>query len=137
LICVAALWLQNAIATIISFASVGIYLAFQMIVMAALVARGRGWKPAGAFTLGVWGWPVNLAALAYGLSAIVNMSWPRSPTEPWFTNYGVIATSLGIIALGLIYMLVGRPYDHGTAPAGDAHRLQPGQQAPVGELVGD
>jgi amino acid transporter len=133
LISVSALWLQNAIATIISFASVGIYLAFQMIVVAALVARGRGWKPGGAFTLGAWGWPVNLAALAYGLGAIVNMSWPRSPTEPWFTNYGVVATSLGIIALGLIYMLAGRPYDRGHAPAGDAHRLEP----VGGELVGD
>ncbi|MBS0420726.1 MAG: amino acid permease [Proteobacteria bacterium] len=133
LISVSALWMQNAIATIISFASVGIYLAFQMIVVAALIARGRGWKPGGAFTLGAWGWPVNLAALAYGLAAIVNMSWPRSPTEPWFTNYGVVATSLGIIALGLIYMLVGRPYDRGQAPAGDAHRLE----AVSGELVGD
>jgi len=137
LICVSALWLQNAIATIISFASVGIYLAFQMIVVAALYARGRGWKPAGAFTLGAWGWPVNLSALAYGLGAIINMSWPRSPTDPWFTNYAVIATSIGIIALGLLYMLVGRPYDHGTAPAGDAHRLQAGLPPPSGELVGD
>jgi amino acid transporter len=137
LICVSALWLQNAIATIISFASVGIYLAFQMIIVAALVARARGWSPAGAFTLGAWGWPVNLAALAYGLGAIVNMAWPRSPSAPWFTNYGVIATSLGIIALGLIYMFAGRPYDRGQAPAGDAHRLQPGLQVAGAELVSD
>ncbi len=124
-ISVSALWLQNAIATIISFASVGIYLAFQMIVVAALIARGRGWRPGGAFTLGEWGWPINLAALAYGLAAIVNMSWPRSPADPWFTNYGVIVTSLGIITLGLVYMLVGRPYDRGHAPEGDAHLLGP------------
>ena len=122
-ISVSALWLQNAIATIISFASVGIYLAFQMIVVAALVARARGWKPGGAFTLKGWGWSVNLLALAYGLAAIINMSWPRSPNDPWFSNYGVIVTSLGIIALGLLYMLAARPYDRGKAPAGDAHRL--------------
>jgi amino acid transporter len=123
LIAVSALWLQNAIATIISFASVGIYIAFQMIVIAALVARVRGWRPAGAFSLGSWGWPVNVAALAYGLSAIINMSWPRSPNDPWFSNYGVIVTSLGVLALGVVYMVVGRPYDKGRAPAGDAHRL--------------
>jgi amino acid transporter len=89
LIALSAPWLQDAVATIISFAAVGIYIAFQMIVVAALVARSRGWRPAGAFTLGVWGWPVNIAALAYGIGAIVNMSWPRSPNDPWFSNYGV------------------------------------------------
>jgi amino acid transporter len=123
LIAVSALWLQNAIATIISFASVGIYIAFQMIVIAALVARIRGWRPAGAFKLGRWGWPVNAVALAYGLAAIVNMSWPRSPNDPWFSNYGVIVTSLGVLASGLVYMVLGRPYDRGQAPEGDAHRL--------------
>jgi amino acid transporter len=132
LIAVSALWLQNAIATIISFASVGIYIAFQMIVIAALVARIRGWRPAGAFTLGAWGWPVNIVALAYGLSAIVNMAWPRTPNDPWFSNYGVIVTSLGVLTLGLGYMVLGRPYDRGRAPAGDAHRL-----AQAGELISD
>lgn len=124
LICISALWLTNAIATIISFASVGIYLSFQMIVVAALVARTRGWRPGGTFTLGAWGWPVNIAALAYGLSAIINMSWPRSPGDPWFSNYGVLVTAFGVIALGCLYMLVWRPYDRGHAPSGDAHRLR-------------
>ena len=32
-------------------------------------------------------------------------------------------TSLGVLALGVVYMVVGRPYDNGHAPAGDAHRL--------------
>jgi amino acid transporter len=133
LISVSALWLQNAIATIISFASVGIYIAFQMIVIAALVARCRGWRPEGSFTLGVWGLPVNVAALLYGLSAIVNMAWPRSPHDPWFSNYGVIVTSVAVVALGLTYMVLGRPYDKGHAPAGDAHRLRPGYGKPISD----
>jgi amino acid transporter len=124
LIALSAPWLQDAVATIISFAAVGIYIAFQMIVVAALVARSRGWRPAGAFTLGVWGWPVNIAALAYGIGAIVNMSWPRSPNDPWFSNYGVVVTSIGILALGAVYMILGKPYNRGSAPAGDAHSLR-------------
>lgn len=124
LIAISALWLQNAIATIISFASVGIYMAFQMIIIAALVARARGWRPAGAFTLGAWGWPVNIAALAYGIGAIINMAWPRSPQDPWFSNYGVIVTSVGVVVLGALYMVLARPYDRGIAPEGDAHHLQ-------------
>jgi len=132
-IAISALWLENAIATIISFASVGIYIAFQMIVVAALVARTRGWRPGGSFTLGAWGWPVNIVALVYGLAAIINMSWPRSPNDPWFANYGVIVTSVGVLVLGFVYMVIWRPYDHGHAPAGDAHHLQ----AALGEPISD
>ena len=102
-----------------------------MIVVAALVARYRGWRPAGAFTLGVWGWPVNIAALAYGIAAIVNMSWPRSPNDPWFSNYGVVVTSIGILTLGATYMILGKPYNRGSAPAGDAHSLPVRSDTPV------
>lgn len=122
-IALCGLWLQNAVNTIISFASAGIYMAFQMLVLAALIARGKGWKPSGPFTLGRWGWLVNVIGLAYGLSAIVNMMWPRSPNDPWYSNYGMIVTAAGVLALGTLYMVAARPYDHGHAPAGDAHLL--------------
>ena len=123
LIALCGLWLQDAVSTIISFASAGIYMAFQMLVAGALIARTRGWKPSGPFTLGRWGWLVNIIALAYGLSAIVDMVWPRSPKDPWYSNYGMIVTAAGVLVLGTLYMVVGRPYDHGTAPEGDAARL--------------
>lgn len=123
MIALSSLWLQDAIATIISFAAVGIYIGFQMIVLGALFARSRGWRPAGPFTLRGWGWPVNVIALAYGSGAILNMAWPRSPQEPWYSNYGVMVSTAGVLFFGALYMLLAKPYDHGTAPAGDAHRL--------------
>jgi len=126
LIALCAQWLANAIATIISFASVGIYIAFQMIVIAALIARSRGWRPAGVFRLGRWAWPVNVVALVYGVGAIVNMSWGRSPSDPWYSNYGVLVTAAGVFILGFLYMIIARPYDRGPAPAGDAHHLPSG-----------
>jgi hypothetical protein len=43
LIALSVLWLQHAIATIISFAAIGIYISFQMIVLGALIARAKGW----------------------------------------------------------------------------------------------
>jgi amino acid transporter len=124
LIALCGLWLQNAVNTIISFASAGIYMAFQMLVAAALIARAKGWKPGGPFTLGRWGWTVNIIALAYGLSAIVDMVWPRSPDDPWYSNYGMIVTAGGVLVLGTLYMVLAKPYDHGNAPAGDAHLLR-------------
>jgi amino acid transporter len=122
-IALSALWLQDAIATIISFAAIGIYISFQMIVLAALIARSKGWRPAGPFTLGAWGWLVNLLALGYGLSAIINILWPRSPDDPWYSNYAMLVTTAGVLVLGGIYMMLAKPYAHGNAPAGDAHRL--------------
>ncbi|GLZ84731.1 amino acid permease [Metapseudomonas resinovorans] len=119
----AGFFLQNAIAAVVAFAAIGIYLSFQMIVGGALFARFRGWQPSGQFTLGNWGWIVNIAALIYGVLAIVNMSWPRTPDAPWYVNYGIVVTAAVVIAIGLIYMFALKPYDRGQAPAGDAWKL--------------
>ncbi len=124
-IALSALWLSNAIATIISFAAVGIYVSFQMIVLAALLARFKGWRPAGPFTLRGWGVPVNVLALGYGIAAIVNILWPRSPADPWYVNYGMLVTTIGVLIIGGLYMTLAKPYERGNAPAGDAHRLRP------------
>jgi amino acid transporter len=121
LIAVAGLFLQDAVRTIIVFGSAGIYVAFQMIVLGALYARSKGWIPSGQFRLGAWAWPVNVAALMYGLGAIVNMVWPRSPSDPWYINYGMILTTIIVLAAGFLYMTAAKPYEHGIAPAGDAH----------------
>jgi len=116
-------FLQNALATVLNFAVIGIYLAFQMIVVAALLARSRGWQPTGQFRLGVWAWPVNLLALGYGVAAIINMAWPRTPSSPWYLNYSMILTVAIIGGIGIVYMVVGRPYLKGNAPYGDAAKL--------------
>jgi amino acid transporter len=123
LIALSALWLQDAIATIISFAALGIYISFQMVVLAALLARIKGWRPAGPYTLGGWGSTVNVIALLYGVGAIINILWPRSPAEPWYVNYGILVTTIGVVVLGILYMAIARPYQRGHAPAGDAHLL--------------
>jgi amino acid transporter len=123
-IALSALWLQNAIATIISFAALGIYVSFQMIVLAALIARAKGWQPNGPYTLRGWGTLVNVLALAYGVSAIINILWPRAPGEPWYVNYGMLVTTVSIVVLGGLYMVSAKPYERGNAPAGDAHLLK-------------
>ncbi|MGE8068004.1 APC family permease [Pseudomonas sp. NPDC089569] len=117
------MFMADAVATIVGFAAIGIYVAFQLIVVAALIARAKGWRPSGQFTLGAWGLWVNLGALIYGVCAIVNMVWPRSPDAPWYINYSMILTTLVVMGAGLIYMLLGKPYDKGTAPAGDAWKF--------------
>jgi amino acid transporter len=118
---------QNAIATIVNSAIIGIYAAFQMIVLGALAARMRGWKPAGKFRLGALAWPINIVALIYGIGAILDMAWPRTPGTPWYIDYSMSVTWLAIIGIGALYMLAARPYDRGQAPAGDAWKLSPAE----------
>jgi amino acid transporter len=67
----------NANALLVSYAVVGIYLSFQAVVLARLIAGARGWKPDGEYSLGRWGMPVAAAALVYGVAMIVNLCWPR------------------------------------------------------------
>lgn len=116
-LCVAGYWMEDAIATIVSFAAVGIYISFQMVVIAALIARARGWKPSGAFRLGKWAWPVNIAALVYGVLAIINMTWPRGGDYNMMISCGIV------LGMGFVYMLLFKPYDRGQSPYGDAHIL--------------
>ena len=79
----------KALTSIVSFAILGIYLGFQMVVFAALRARLKGWVPSGPFTLGRWGLPITIAALTYGVLTMINVAWPRTPDAPWYDNWVV------------------------------------------------
>ncbi|MET3107978.1 amino acid transporter [Oxalobacteraceae bacterium GrIS 2.11] len=122
-IIVLGLFMEQAAKTIIVFGSMGIYVCFQMIVLGALYARKNGWVPQGAFRLGKWALPVNIIAMFFGIGAIINLGWPRSPTDPWYLNYGMVLTLSIVIGMGLIYMLVARPVANSEA-ATDESGLQ-------------
>lgn len=125
IIVVGSLISEDALTKIVSFAALGIYIGFQMVVLAALRARLKGWVPGGPFTLGRWGTAVNVLALVYGVAAILNMSWPRTPDVPWYDNWIVALSGALVIGIGLAYLLAARPFDRGRAPAGDAVPQQP------------
>ncbi|WP_081282413.1 APC family permease [Mycobacterium asiaticum] len=105
---------------LISFGTVGVYLGFQMVVLGALRARMKGWNPSGKYRLGRWGLWVNIGGLVYGVAAIVNICWPRSPEAPWYDNYVVLLMSAMVIGCGLVYMVSSRAYARGTSPYADA-----------------
>jgi amino acid transporter len=102
-----------------AFAVLGIYVAFQAVVLASLRQRIKGWRPAGPFNLGRAGFVVNIAALVYGIAAMVLLAWPgRSGV---FLNDWIVLIGLGIVGgTGLLYLFIARPDRHSTAPQGDA-----------------
>ncbi|MBO0959877.1 amino acid permease [Neobacillus sp. MM2021_6] len=111
---------EDALTKIISFASLGIYIGFQMVVLAALRARLKGWNPSGKYHLGKWGLPVNIGALIYGIVAMINMCWPRTPDAPWYDNYIVLVSGVVVVGIGVLYMMIHRSYGHSNMPYNDA-----------------
>ena len=120
LIITLSLLLEHARLAMVGFGTVGIYLGFHMVILAALRARFLGWKPAGKFRLGRWALPTNIIALTWGVLAITNILWPRPTGGGWAEDWLLIMTTVAIIGIGWIYMLVSKAYRHGDAPAGDA-----------------
>ncbi len=113
--------IEGGLVKIVSFAALGIYLAFQMVVLAALRARIKGWKPTGSYSLKGAGMLVNTLALAYGIFAIWLLVKPYGVPEWSFLDNWIVAVSaVIIIVVGLLYMFVARPYAKGDHPSGDA-----------------
>jgi amino acid transporter len=113
-------WRPDTLARVTAFAVLGIYISFQAVVFAALRQRLRGWKPAGLWNLGRAGLPVNVAALAYGIFAMVLLVRPAETDV--FLDRWIVAIGLVIVAsTGLLYLFLARPGRHSDdVPEGDA-----------------
>ena len=102
----------NALFALVSFATSGIYLAFFLTVFGALVARSRGWRPSGSFTLGKWGIPITIGAALYLLLMLLNIVWPSSLSSGRaIFNYGWVTLLVMaiIVVAGAIYEAIARP----------------------------
>ena len=73
--------------TLSSVCIVLIYLAYLMVTVPLLRRRLQGWPHGDVqydsegrklFSLGVFGVPVNIAAVLYGAAMVINLSWPRA-----------------------------------------------------------
>jgi amino acid transporter len=131
-------FIQFAGVAVIAIAATGmIYLSYLIGNLALLRARLRGWPKAKApFSLGRWGLPLNLLALAYGGGMLLNIAWPRAATNPrpdpeapaldfkwhWLNTKPVLWSVLGVIVIvGAVYfVLVQRTKPaHMQAPEGE------------------
>jgi urea carboxylase system permease len=116
-------FVQFAGVAIIAIAATGmIYLSYLIGNLALLRARLTGWpKTKAPFSLGRWGLPLTVLALAYGGAMFVNMLWPRAATNPrpateapalnfhwhWLNSQPVLWSVLGVIVIvGAIYFVL-------------------------------
>ncbi len=103
----------NALFLLVSFAVSGIYLSFLLVVLAALIARLRGWQPQGRFRLGAWAIPVMIAGTVWLTAMLLNILVPTGINSPkgvlfnydWITLLVVVL----IVVVGALYTLAARP----------------------------
>ncbi len=109
----------SALVSLVSFGVSGIYLAFLLTVLGALIARTRGWKPAGHFTLGSKGMIINVIALVYLVVMFINLVLPTglaSPRGALFNLDWVTLVVIGFIALlGAVVYAIAQPGKHESA----------------------
>ncbi|MRH91214.1 amino acid permease [Nocardia sp. SYP-A9097] len=131
------------IVTLASFVVVLAYLAYLIVGVSLLVKRLAGqWKPQANsdgdkhFSLGRWGIPVNLIAIAMGVFGVVNLVWPRrevyNPAAPfhWYLQWGGVLALVLIVGGGAAwYYLVQR---HKTGVIAE-HAASAGNSAPLSE----
>ena len=102
----------NGLVALVSFGVSGIYLAFLLTVLGAIIARARGWVPEGSFRLGKWGWTVYIIAAAYLGLMLINVVAPTGLTSPraYFNIDWITLLVIFIIAVvGAVFFFIARP----------------------------
>lgn len=109
----------NALTALVSFGVSGIYLSFLLTVIGSMIARARGWRPAGSFTLGRFGWVVSILGALYLAAMLLNIVWPSGLASPraalfnydWITFVVMLALSV----IGGVYFVLVRPHRRSAA----------------------
>jgi len=121
--------LPTIVETLCSVAIVWANLAYLLVTLPLLIMRMRGWpedtsesalgtSSGRLFSLGRLGLPINLAAVAWGVAVVVNVSWPRPEiygSHPWGRHAATLSTLL-LIGLGAAYCWKIRAQRAGILP---------------------
>ena len=102
----------NALVALVSFGVSGIYLSFLLTVIAAAIARSRGWVPEGRFTLGRWGTLVTWLALLYLGLMLINVVLPTglsSPRAYFNLDWITLLVMFVITVIGVVFFVLVRP----------------------------
>ena len=96
----------NVLVSLVSFGISGIYLSFLLTVVGSMIARRRGWVPAGQFTLGRWAWPVSVVAVVYLGLMLANVVAPTGlGSARSYFNYDWV-TLLVMVVVGVLGIVV-------------------------------
>jgi urea carboxylase system permease len=114
---------QSAFVALTSVAIVMFYISYLGVTVGMLIRRSRGEWPrkdhGPYFSLGRWGWAVNIFSVTYGALVAVNIAWPRAAVydalagtkdssgnvipSHWYFQYIAILFIGGVAVIGAIY----------------------------------
>ncbi len=104
----------SALTALVSFGVSGIYVAFGLTVLGALIARMRGWVPQGHYTLGSKGMLVNIIALVYLVIMFINLALPSGLASPRGALFNLDWVTLVVVGLLAVAGVVVRVFAPGT-----------------------
>ena len=100
----------SAFTIIVAMGIILMYISYLGVTIPLLRKRRAGWPgnladaKEGLFALGAWGIPVNVFAILYGASMIINLEWPRTALYVDDTyKWGPILATIVLVSFGLIY----------------------------------
>ncbi len=107
-----------SIGSLIAFGTAGIYMAFTLVALAALIARLRGsWVPSG-LRLGRLGTVINALAVVWLTFETINIAWPREslapPDAPTYQVWAAPIALTAIAVVGVAYLVLARPHRRGV-----------------------
>jgi len=129
----AALFLLKyaGVAYIAIAASGMIYLSYVLANLAILRARRRGFpRTPGAFSLGRWGMPINILALVWGGSMLINFAWHRVATNPKPSEIPGLSFPGFLDDIPILWLVLGFVLVLGVIYYGIRHRQIPEPKIP-------
>jgi amino acid transporter len=88
--------------TLLTVTVAGFFISYGFVVVSQLILQVQKRQVVGPFSLGRASMAVTLVASIWTVFELVNVWWPRSPSLPWWQNWGVLLVTGILAVLGVI-----------------------------------
>ena len=85
---------ERVFSTLLQISAAGFFISYGFVVISQLVLHVKKRHAHGPFNLGKWSYPITAIAAVWIVFEVINLMWPRSPSLPWYQNWGVLTISV-------------------------------------------
>jgi len=104
---------ERVFSTLLQISAAGFFISYGFVVVSQLVMHMKKRHEHGPFNLGKWSYPITAIASVWIVFEVINLMWPRSPSLPWYQNWGVLTISVVLTVAGaVVFFLVPRHGGH-------------------------